>query len=373
MDIVRGTTAAGYEAVRAAFEQTFAEELNVGASFAVWRDGAPLVDLQGGWTDAAKTSPWTDRSLACVWSVTKAMTAFVIARLVDRGALDFETPIAEIWPAFAAGGKERATIGHVLAHQAGVPGTVKPMTDADLLDHSPFARSLAAEPALWPPGMDAAYHPMSGGHILNEVARRVAGRTIGAIFRDEIAAPHALDAFIGVPEDRDADAVETIGAPGLVEERAERARRYPAARDSILNPPLLPTQPNTRAWRAGEVPAGNAMATAASLARLFDAALRGEVLGAETFGRAIAERVGHRDRLVETPIRLSYGFMLNDQDQVFGPREEAFGHTGWGGAFAFADIETRFCVAFAPNLMLPEGADLSRRRRRLLDALFGAV
>lgn len=366
---VSGGVAAGFENARDAFEATFDADLNTGASFAVFRDGAPIVDLYGGWADAAKTTPWGPESLACGWSVTKGVTALVMARLVEGGVFSYQTRVAEVWPDFATGGKSDATIGHVLAHQAGAPGAGRPITEADVMGHDGFAAALAAAPALWPPGTDAAYHPISGGHILNEVVRRATGRTIGRHLSDDIAGPRQADVFIGLPQSRDGDAVQTHAAPGVVEERAARAEAYPSAADSILNPPLVPGQPNRRDWRASEIPGGNVMASALGLAKIFDAALRGAIVSPETLAIAAEERVDQLDRLVRTPLRLSYGFMLNDADGVFGPSPRAFGHTGFGGAFVFADPETRMAVAFMPNRMLPEGDDLIRRREMLLRAL----
>lgn len=40
-----------------------------------------------------------------VFSGTKGMAATVIHRLADRGLIDYDTPVAEYWPAFAANGK----------------------------------------------------------------------------------------------------------------------------------------------------------------------------------------------------------------------------------------------------------------------------
>ncbi len=367
---INGRCARAYAAARDAFAATFAEDLNQGAGFSVWRDGAPLVELYGGFADDARTRAFGASTLVHVWSVTKALTALVVARLVADGALRYDQPVAEIWPAFGVGGKDTATIGHVLAHQAGVPGTATPMTDADLIAHAPYAEALAAEPAMWPPGELCAYHPISGGHILNEVVRRATGRTIGAHLQDDVVGPRRLDIFLGLPERLLERAAETLEAPGLVDERATRAENHPKARDAILNPPLLPEQANTPEWAAAEIPAGNAYASAESLARLFDAVLRGSVVPPDALAEATAERYAGPDFLVGTPLRLSNGFMLNGDDRLFGPNPNAFGHTGWGGAFAFADPDAKLAVAFTPNLMLPDAEALARRRALLLDSVY---
>lgn len=372
---IEGVVAPGFEAVRDAFAQNLADGLDHGVGFAALRDGETLVDLVGGWADAARTRPYTARSLTPIFSVTKAMTAFLIMRLVERGALALEAPIAESWPEFASGGKERVTLAHVLSHQAGVPGVARPMTTSDLIAHTPFAEAIAAEPAYWPPGEAAAYHGVTAGHLLNELVRRRTGRSIGRWFADEIAAPHRLDLFIGLPAERAADAAEAIAAPGVVEERAARAEAFPRARDSILNPPLTADRANDAAMLAAEIPGAGGVGAALSVARAMHLALHpeGGLLSAQSRAHLTTVQVDALDCLVNTPLRLSLGLMLNDAERLFGPSDAAAGHTGWGGAFGFFDPDRRVAVGFAPTRLLPNGPDLIRRRERLFAALFAAL
>ena len=82
---IQGNVAPGFEAVRDAFAANFTERGDVGASFAIWKDGDYLVDLWGGHSDAARTKPWQRDTLPNVWSTTKAVAALCLARLVERG------------------------------------------------------------------------------------------------------------------------------------------------------------------------------------------------------------------------------------------------------------------------------------------------
>ena len=52
-----------FEAVREAFAQVLAGQAGTGAAVAAWWDGAWVVDLWGGWADAAATRPWQPGSL----------------------------------------------------------------------------------------------------------------------------------------------------------------------------------------------------------------------------------------------------------------------------------------------------------------------
>lgn len=377
MTPVEGSCAPGFDAVAERLESVVADGLTVGASLSVRRaDGAPLVDLRAGHEDAERRRPWRADALAPIWSVSKSVSAVVIGWLIERDVLSLRRPIAADWPAFGANGKEAITLGDVLSHRSGVPGVSRPMTGADLEDGTVFAEALTREPPLWPPGADAAYHPRSGGVILNEVVRRAAGRSLGTVLREEIAEPLGLALHIGVPEPADHRVVETIGGPGLMAERAERVVRRPEARDAYFNPPLSPDQPNQRAWRAAEIPSVNGFGTADALADFFTRLIRlrgARPLRPETIADLTAERFNGLDRLLGTPLRVSAGFMLNDAERVFGPSPRAFGHTGWGGAFGFADPDFGIAVGFVPNLMLPDGPELVRRRRRLLDAIYAPL
>src|SRR6266498_4313116 len=102
---INGTCAAGFEPVRDAFAENFAQRGEIGASVAVAANGEQVVNLWAGWADPAKTRPWHEDTLTNVWSTTKAMTSLAAHILIDRGELDPDAPVASYWPEFAAGGK----------------------------------------------------------------------------------------------------------------------------------------------------------------------------------------------------------------------------------------------------------------------------
>jgi hypothetical protein len=63
---ITGFTAAGFEPVRAVFEQNFAEGLEQGASFAAFLGDELIVDLRGGFADRAGETPWAEQTLCPV-------------------------------------------------------------------------------------------------------------------------------------------------------------------------------------------------------------------------------------------------------------------------------------------------------------------
>src|SRR5271156_4432553 len=76
-----------------------------GGALCVYLDGEPVVDIWTGWADRRGEVPWTADTGAMVFSATKGMASTVIHRLVDRGLIEYDVPVAQYLPAFGAKGK----------------------------------------------------------------------------------------------------------------------------------------------------------------------------------------------------------------------------------------------------------------------------
>ena len=88
----------------------------------MWVDGDLVVNLWGGWADAAGTRPWQQNTLTTVLSGTKGLTSTCVHQLADRGELDLQAPVARYWPEFGQAGKEDITLAMVMSHRSGVIG-----------------------------------------------------------------------------------------------------------------------------------------------------------------------------------------------------------------------------------------------------------
>jgi len=131
LPVVQGHVAAGFEPVAEAFMANWADQDELGAGFAVRLGGEIVVDIHAGWADRKKTRAWQAGTLVPVYSTGKAIAALVIARLVDRGLLDYDAPVADFWPEFAASGKSAVTVAQALSHQAGLSRLSEEMDAAD--------------------------------------------------------------------------------------------------------------------------------------------------------------------------------------------------------------------------------------------------
>ena len=117
------------------FKAAFADGKETGASFSIYKDGQPLINLIGGWSDKRKTMAVNADTLFSVFSSGKVPAALVIAWLVDQDRLGFDQTVASLWPEFAQNGKDMITIGDMLSHQTGLSGITNPnWTPADYFD-----------------------------------------------------------------------------------------------------------------------------------------------------------------------------------------------------------------------------------------------
>jgi CubicO group peptidase (beta-lactamase class C family) len=133
----------------------------------------------------------------------------------------------------------------------------------------------------------------------------------------------------------------------------------PVAMMAMTNPELSPEQANTRAWRGAELGAMNMHATADGVARVFAALANGgelegvRILKPASIARMCEVQSDRVDMLLGFALHWAHGVALNTTG-VFGPNPTAFGHTGWGGSFGFADPRTGVAAAYTMNRMGPD-------------------
>jgi CubicO group peptidase (beta-lactamase class C family) len=357
---IHGEVAPGFERVRDAFAGNFErDELQreVGASLSVYHRGQRVVDLWGGWRDASRAQTWTRDTLANVYSTTKGVVAVAFAMASDRGLIDYEAPVTRYWPEFAANGKERATVSHVLSHQVGLPGFIAPTGPEDIYDWDACCAKLAAQAPAFPIGENTCYHAGTFGFLAGEIFRRAVGETLRAFIARQIARPLEADIHLGDAAKYEARIAPMIGPSIEVDLAAFGLSEI--ALMAMTNPNLDPAQANTSAWRDAELPAMNLHATADGIARVFGAVANGgELHGVRLLSSAAitamtevqCERV---DLLLGFAVPWARGVALNATG-IFGANPRAFGHTGWGGSFGYADPATGVGAAYVMNRMGPE-------------------
>lgn len=371
---VQGFVAPGFEPVAEAFGAALAAGVELGAGFAAQIEGETVVELWGGWADRARTRPWARDTLVPVFSTTKPIAALTIARAMDAGRLSLETPIAGLWPAFAAHGKGAVTVGQGLSHQAGVPGFPDPIDPGLWLDPPALGAALAALAPMWQPGTANGYHPLTYGYIAGEIARRAdpTGRTLGVQLQEDVCGPAGVDFRIGLPDvehPRCAELARPKEAPDL-------GPITPEKRAAFLTPWAAPNR-GTAEWRRAEIPSANGHGTAATTAALYsvyanDGRLGGRaVVSADTLAAFTQVQIAGPDRVLPFDLTWAAGIMVNT-NRVYGPNPQAFGHSGWGGSCGLADPDRRLSAAYVMNRQ-SNALMGDPRATALIGALYGCL
>ena len=354
---VAGRAQGEYADVVRAFADGVREPERSGAALSLWRDGREVVNLWTGVADERDGTPWREHTRSVVFSATKGMSALVVALLVERGLVDLETPVAALWPEFAAHGKERLTIGDALAHRAGLSAPDSDLTLDDMRDRRAWAERVAAQAPLWEPGAGHAYHAVTYGLLAEEIVRRASGRELHELFASEIAAPLGAEITLH-PDDATADA-----AARLVASPVWAAASIPdptIARAVTLGSAMPVTLVdgdagfNSREVRTLGLAGAGGIGTASALGRIWSATIvetRGVRLIDDATRAALTRPRSEGPWVLDMPgpyQRWGAGVELSSEAApMLSPR--SFGHGGAGGQAAFADPDTGIALGYVRN------------------------
>jgi CubicO group peptidase (beta-lactamase class C family) len=326
----------------------------VGASFCATLEGETVVDLWGGFADAAKTKPWEKDTLANVYSTTKTMTFLTALLLADRGELDFDAPVARYWPEFAANGKADIKVSNLMAHSAGLSGWRETVSTEDLYDWDKVCALLAAQAPLWEPGTASGYHAITQGYLVGEVVRRITGKSLGTVFREEIAEPLGADFWIGLPASEDARVADLVPPPpggalsDIIQSEIQEI--------TFNNPGVDVSETKTRAWRGAEIPAGGGTGNARSIAEIHTILANGGVAKGKRFlseagcRKALELQIEGEDLVLGGPARFGLGFGIAG-GAVPLPNPNSMFWGGYGGSLIVIDMDARTTFAYAMNKM----------------------
>lgn len=285
----------------------------------------------------------TPETPICLFSGSKAITAVLVHKLAETGAIGLDCPIADYLPEFAARGKAGITVRQMLAHRSGLPALpVRDPWAGAIYDFDAMVRALCDAPANWP-GRGQGYHALSGGFILGEILRRVTGRELPDLLREWLAEPLGCRhlTFGLPPAHRATAAVNAFTGPvswtpvHLVMNRMLQAPLAQACASS-----------NQERWMSAVIPAANIHATADDACRFYQMLLDGGVWQGRRVLRedTVADLVRPIDRMrfdrtMMLPLRWSSGLMLGGQLPNFFGRDNprAYGHLGLVSCLSWAD------------------------------------
>ncbi|MCB9592681.1 MAG: beta-lactamase family protein [Sandaracinaceae bacterium] len=378
---VHGSYAHGFGPLARQFARHFEHGKEVGAGLTVFHRGELVVDVWGGYADAASKRPWERDTRVVLFSVTKGFMAMAMHLLADRGRLDWDAPVATYWPGFAKNGKAGITVRALLNHQAGLPYLDEPLTLAQCTEPSGAAavlHALEAQAPAWPSGTKQGYHAITYGLYARELFERIAGEPVGPFLRRELLDPLGSDVYLGAPPELDAKSatlyppptpgrlarmvVSSVWFPGSAEARIARAVLGKASlqRRAFLNPATGRAGVlayNTPAVRRSALAWASATGSAHGVARAYLPFASGGSHGGRTYLKQetltpVHRRQGwsERDAVLEKPLGWSQGF-LKEERHVFSPTTQSFGHAGMGGALGWCDPVEELSFGYVMNRM----------------------
>lgn len=353
---VQGLTQDRYAAARAQFEENLRTGEDIGASFCATVEGEIVVDLWGGFADPAKTRAWERDTVINVYSTTKTMCALTALLIADRGELDFDAPVAKYWPEFAANGKADVKVSHLMSHSAGLSGWKEKITTEDLYDWEKATSLLAAQAPYWPAGTAPGYHALTQGYLVGEVVRRITGKSLGTVFREEIAEPLGADFWIGLPASEDHRVAELMPPPMGV---GDQPGQTELMKNMSLNPGIDISATKTRAWRGAEIPAAGGTGNARSVAQVHVILANGGVAQGKRFmseagcRKALELQVEGQDLILGAPSRFGLGFGLGGGMMPLPNPNDSMYWGGYGGSLILIDMKAHTTFAYVMNKMQP--------------------
>ncbi|KKC00586.1 esterase/beta-lactamase LipL [Mycolicibacter arupensis] len=358
---VHGAADPNFACAVRAFAAMFPGRRFGGGALAVYLDGKPVVDVWTGWSDRAGRVPWSVDTGAMVFSATKGAASTVIHRLVDRGLIEYDVPVAQYWPDFGANGKAAITVRELLGHRAGLTH-LNGARRSDLLDHMTMeARMAAAKPG--PERGKPAYHALTYGWLVSGLARSVTGMGMRELFRSELAGPLDTD---GLHLGRPPVSAPTVAAEIIMPQRSRRrplvdllAPRAAGMRRSggfgaFYFPGVMDTVRGDTPFLDTEAASLNGVTTARGLARLYGAlANGGQINGTQLLSRRLVGGLtGRRTLELDRTIGLPLAFHLGYHAIPYGTALPGFGHVGLGGSMGWADPASGLAIGFVHNRLL---------------------
>jgi CubicO group peptidase (beta-lactamase class C family) len=288
------------------------------------------------------------------------MASTVIHRLADRGLIDYEAPVAEYWPEFAANGKADMTVRQVMRHQAGLSG-LRGATMDELLDHVVMEEKLAAAA----PGRllgKSAYHALTYGWLMSGLGRAVTGKGMGTLIREELAQPLGTDGLhLGRPPvEAPTRVAEIIGPQSMIRNPVvgyvtrKVANELSGAYRSMYFKGLTAAVRGDIPLLDAEIPAANGVVTARGLARMYGAiANGGEVDGTRFLSRQlVAGLTGERSLRPDRNLYVPLAFHLGYHSLPLGSVMPGFGHVGLGGSVGWTDPASGVAFSLVHNRLL---------------------
>jgi len=196
--MINGYCEEKYNPVKKIFKDYFLTDQEIGASFAVYKEGKPLIDLWGGFQNKDKKK-WEENTIVNVFSATKGIYEIIVSILIDKNILDLEKPVSYYWDAFKESNKKEIKLKHILSHQSGLYRFKEKIIQQDLLDWKKIITILENQEPDHKPGEKTYYHAKTHGFLIGEIIKKTTNKSLGELVFELLSSKLKLDFFIGTP------------------------------------------------------------------------------------------------------------------------------------------------------------------------------
>ncbi len=190
-----------YAPVKKIFEDYFLKREEIGASFAIYKEGKPLIDLWGGLKNK-NNEEWQKNTIVNVFSTTKGIYEIIVSILIDKNILDLEKNVSYYWNAFKQSDKREIKLRHILSHESGLYRFKKKITQKDLLDWNKIINILENQKPDHACGQKTFYHAKTHGFLIGEIIKKIVNKSLGELVFNLLSKKLNLDFFIGTPKNQ---------------------------------------------------------------------------------------------------------------------------------------------------------------------------
>lgn len=345
-------------------EDGIEKKLHLGAQVYVSLDAEPIADFALG--ENAPFWPLTSDILTQWMSAGKPLTAAAAMRFVEQGELQLDAPVADVIPEFAEHGKDLISLRSLLTHTAGL----KPIASGWPQDSWEDIIARICRSGLKRdrgPGTHIGYDPSRSWFILGEMLRRVDGRDVQWIVREDLLEPLGMmDSWMSLPSHLFDAYGKRIGIT------------Y-----SVVDGAPTPTTSHHKEACTSPSPGGSMRGPIRELGLFYEMLLRGgttangtRLLQPETVEQMTTrQRQGQFDVSFQHVVDFGLGLIINSArygvetvPYGFGRHasDNAFGHGGAQSSIGFADPQHGLVVAAVANGC--PGEELHNERFRELNS-----
>jgi CubicO group peptidase (beta-lactamase class C family) len=349
--MINGYCEEKYNPVKKIFENYFLKQEEIGASFAIYKEGKPLIDLYGGFKNKNNNNNWEENTIVNVFSATKGIYEIIVSILIDQNILDLEKSVSYYWDSFKQSNKREIKLKHILSHQSGLYRFKEKITQEDLLDWNKIITILENQEPDHPCGERTYYHAKTHGFLIGEIIKKTTKKSLGELTSELLSKKLGLDFFIGVPKNK------LSNVAFLYEDKTEN--KISSEFNAFNNPEHEINFYNKENWQRAEIPSMNGHGNARSIAIIYDTFVNDLILekkillSKSSIKKCLTESFIRIDESLMLPIRWSQIGLILRGGWLFGKNREAFGHNGWGGSLGFADPILGIGISYVTNKINP--------------------